>query len=526
MHGFNAFYPQHIKENPYPPQIVITDFQIFNRSVPIGVRVDGRSILEKSITETREITLSYKDAVFSFEFAALDYAIPEKNQYAYMMEGFDKEWNEVGTRRVATYTNLPAGDYVFRVKGSNNDGVWNNEGIAVMLTIVPPFWETAWFRSLVIACVLGAGYAVYALRIWRLKKAQQRLEYEVRERTKELVEKNRQIKQQQHQLIESEKMAALGQLVAGIAHEINTPLGAIRASIGNISDALSETFQHLPHLLQQLSPTQQRGFFTLIDQALQNKKPLTSREERQLRRAMTKDLETYNIDRADEIADMLVDMGIDNILPFLPLFQQENAIFMLQVAHNITTQHHNSDNITMAVDRASKIVFALKSYAHYDDSSKMIPANITESIDVVLTLYHNQLKQGITIVKHYEDVPAIPCFPDELHQVWTNLIHNAIQAMNGQGTLEIAVFNPPVEKGESSHLVVQITDSGCGIPSEIQPRIFEPFFTTKSAGEGSGLGLNIVRKIIDRHQGSIQVESQPGKTTFKVLLPIISSSGT
>lgn len=116
--------------------------------------------------------------------------------------------------------------------------------------------------------------------------------------------------------------------------------------------------------------------------------------------------------------------------------------------------------------------------------------------------------------KHYREVPAILCYPDELNQVWTNLIHNAVQAMQGQGTLDIAVSH------QDQSVVVAITDSGSGIPEDLKERIFEPVFTTRPSGEGSGLGLDIVRKIIDKHQGKITVDSQPGNTTFRIFLPV------
>ncbi len=230
---------------------------------------------------------------------------------------------------------------------------------------------------------------------------------------------------------------------------------------------------------------------------------------------------------------------LEKPITYIQVFRHEQRELLLNVAYNITTQHHNSANITTAVDRASKIVFALKSYARYDESGEMISTHIPDNIDVVLTLYQNQLKHGIELITHYEDVPAIPCYPDDLTQVWTNLIHNAIQAMEGKGRLEIMVTrhppaplkggmsetgrdNSPLEggRGVSSFILAKITDSGPGIPDEIQEKIFDPFFTTKPPGEGSGLGLNIVQKIIDRHQGRIQVESQPGETTFSVFLPV------
>ncbi|MDY6992553.1 MAG: ATP-binding protein, partial [Pseudomonadota bacterium] len=342
------------------------------------------------------------------------------------------------------------------------------------------------------------------------------LELKVQQRTQELSETLEHLKATQQELIQSEKMAALGQLIAGIAHEVNTPIGAIRASIGNIIDALKHSLFHLPQVLQQLPLEQQQLFFTLIEKTFESRPQLSSREERKYKRALISELEDQDFENAEEIADNLVDMGIyQDICSFTPLFKTPQSTMSLQVAYELSTLKTNSQNIEMAVDRASKIVFALKSYAHQDRSGQKVKANLLEGLKVVLTLYHNQLKQNITLVTNYQQIPEFLCYPDELNQVWTNLIHNALQAMNNQGTLEINVFQ------EGQRAVIQITDSGCGIAPEIQGRIFEPFFTTKGAGEGSGLGLDIVQKIIHKHQGSIEVDSQPGKTTFTVFLPII-----
>lgn len=170
VNGFNSFYPDSIRDNPFKPPIVITSFQLFNKPVPIGEMGDGRSILESSIKETKKIRLSHLDKVFSFEFAALNFIFPDRNQYAYKMEGFEKEWNYVGNRNYVTYTSLSPGNYVFRVKGSNNDGVWNEEGTSLKIIIVPPFWKTWWFYTLCIIIIVSSIAAVFIYQINKIKK--------------------------------------------------------------------------------------------------------------------------------------------------------------------------------------------------------------------------------------------------------------------------------------------------------------------------------------------------------------------
>lgn len=177
----------------------------------------------------------------------------------------------------------------------------------------------------------------------------------------------------------------------------------------------------------------------------------------------------------------------------------------------------NTNTIRIAVDRVSKILYALKNFSHFDTESEKIPTSITENIETVLTIYQNQLKKGIQVTKNYGNIPKILCYPDDLIHVWTNLIYNSLQAMDFRGEITIQTY----VKGE--HAVVEITDTGSGIPTEILDKIFQPFFTTKLPGEGSGLGLDIVKKIVEKHEGKIEVESVPGKTTFRILLPLVST---
>jgi signal transduction histidine kinase len=173
----------------------------------------------------------------------------------------------------------------------------------------------------------------------------------------------------------------------------------------------------------------------------------------------------------------------------------------------------NIQSLRTAIRRITRIVRALKSYSHLDQA-KVTLSDVHEGIENTLVILSHELKYGINVTRKYAELPQLPVYVDELNQVWTNLIHNSVQALGGRGEIVIET------RLDGDSVAVSVIDNGPGIPAGIRDRVFEPFFTTKAKGEGTGIGLGIVRQIVEKHGGRIEVDSRPGHTRFTVRLPV------
>ncbi|MBX3101031.1 MAG: HAMP domain-containing protein [Bacteroidetes bacterium] len=339
----------------------------------------------------------------------------------------------------------------------------------------------------------------------------------VKDRTEALQEALEELKGTQNKMILSEKMAVLGQLVAGVAHEINSPLGAIKSSMTNIKDSLPDLIGKLPAIVAGMSP-EQKACWQKLQEVLKNAhvEHLSLKEQRELRKQFETLLEDEDIDEAEDVSRNLIDAGIrGNLQDYLPLFRGTDAYEMSRLIYQMGAVYGNTRNVELAINKTNKIVFTLKNYSRRQDEDVLLPIQLQENLETILVLYHNQLKHGIDLHTDFAPVNTVLGNADEIGQVWTNIITNAIQAMGGKGKLEIRLWQ------EGDYARVSLKDHGPGIPEEIREKIFEPFFTTKKKGEGTGLGLDICKKIIEKHGGTLQLFSEMGVgSEFRISLPI------
>ncbi len=448
--GLVIFDPAAIKPNAIPPATHIQ-----------SVSWPGENKTEKTLflAGNEKPELEHNENRITFTYIGLHYDNPALNKYRYKLEGYDDAWVEGGTQRSATYTNLSPGTYTFKVKSANADGVWDKKGSSITITILPPWWKT-WWAYLIYAVIFAAalrGYIVYRSRA--LKNKNRQLEEKVALRTEELNASLESLKTTQNQLVQSEKMASLGELTAGIAHEIQNPLNFVN----NFSDVSIE-------LLDEMEEEMDKG-------DLEEAKAIAGDIKQNLEKI------SHHGKRADGIVKGMLQHSRASSGQKEPTDINALADEYLRLAYHGLRAKDKSFNAELVTN--------------FDNSLpkvKVIPQDVGR---VLLNLFTNafyatqQKKNGSTIPEGVEATAYKP-------------------------TITVTT----VQKGNRVEVIVK--DNGTGIPDAIKDKILQPFFTTKPTGEGTGLGLSLSYDIIVKgHSGTIEIDSKEGEgSEFKIGLPI------
>jgi signal transduction histidine kinase len=322
-------------------------------------------------------------------------------------------------------------------------------------------------------------------------------------------------------LHQQEKMAALGTMSAGLAHELNNPSAAAQRSASQLRETQSR-WLNLTHQIETIALEENQinwleDFLQEASRRFESPLKLNALEKIDLVDQLQVWLEGSGVESAWELAPAMVNFGWESETLEMLKRKLSPSLFSLSIQWLSTgcLMMDLLSEVLQTTERISQIVRAVKSYT-YLDQAPLLEVDVHEGLENTLVIMQHKLKKGVTVKRDYShNLPRIEAYASELNQVWTNIIDNAIDAMNGRGEIKIRTYE------EDQRVIVELTDNGPGIPEEIQSRIFEPFFTTKAPGHGTGLGLHISHDIIaNRHHGQLLVESKPGETKFKAILPI------
>lgn len=325
--GANYFFPTEILDNPHRPVTAITDFQIFNNTVKAA---EGSKILEKPLPYADRINLSYRHSVFSFEFTALVYNDPDKNQYAYMLEGFDKEWNYCGTRRFATYTNIGPGNYTFKVKGSNNDGVWSADVTELNLRIDPPFWDTWWFKSAGALAAFAAAGALYKGKMKRIQKENELNDEFSRKLLDSQESERKRIASELHDTIAHDILIMKNKAYLGIAKEQDPE--KLKAVLKEISDLSSDAISDVRTISYNLHPHKIESL------------------------GLTKALSSM-LSLAEQSSGIKFDVNFDNIDSMFGKDLELNIFRIIQELTNNIIKHSNARNVVAEISKGNSNIY-------------------------------------------------------------------------------------------------------------------------------------------------------------------------
>ena len=314
-----------------------------------------------------------------------------------------------------------------------------------------------------------------------------------------------------------EKMAALGKLSAGVAHELNNPAAAAKRATETLREAIQASRQASASLDREPLTAEQRALISQLEREWAARDPviLDSLDRSDLEEELAAWLEDRNVPEPWQLAADLAHAGCDveTLESLASRFEGTSFENAIRRAAGAFTMSRLLSEIESSTSRISELVRSIKEYSYMDRMPQQ-DVDVHDGIESTLVMLHHKLKGDVRITRDYDrSIPKIPAYGSELNQVWTNLIDNAVDAMDGKGDVRIRTAR------EFEHAMIEIRDNGPGIPEEIRGRVFEPFFTTKPVGKGTGLGLDTVYRTVEKHRGEIRVDSQPGDTRFQVRLP-------
>lgn len=468
MNGLNMFYPGSVRDNEILPRPIITGFKIFNEPVVVGNEYYGRVVLNQAISVTREITLSYKMKEFTIEFSALHYNQPIKNKYRYRLDGYDSEehgWNEVDSKhRYISYSNLPGGDYTFRLNASNNDGKWGKNEVQLHIKIIPPFWTTNWFKAILALIIVLLFTAFYFIRLQQIRLQKIKLQKLVNQRTREIGEKNVMLEHQ------AEKLS-----------DTNALLEERQMHIQEQSEELMQQKEQLEMVnkeLESLNITKDK-FFSIIAHDLKNPfQSITGFSE-------------------------LLRNRYENV-------SEEKKRKYIEVIYNTSVHTFNLLENLLNWSRSQT------NQIRYEPVKLSIGKLIEENISYI---QEQAEKKEVKIRTYTNDSLKVMGDRNMLSTVLRNLLYNALKFTASGGLIEIRM-----EEAEGS-IRVLVKDNGVGMDKAKLDSLFALDRHKSSVGTdgetGTGLGLIICKEFVEKHGGDIWVESEKGKgSCFYFTLPV------